>query len=175
VSITVKSGSSIRNYLKPSARDSERRRRNRCCGAIDELISQMGFARSICPDGEVRERIKALQLHLYRVGAVVAAPPGAKKLARNISPALMDTLEAEIHRVKCVPGVLRDGSLFWELPAAAALDIARTISRRAERGARRLIDEGESNDNFIPHYFNRLADLLWLLGRLLESRWSVDS
>jgi len=87
----------------------------------------------------------------------------------------MDTLEAEIHRVKCVPGVLRDGSLFWELPAAAALDIARTISRRAERGARRLIDEGESNDNFIPHYFNRLADLLWLLGRLLESRWSVDS
>jgi cob(I)alamin adenosyltransferase len=175
VSITVKSGGSIRNYLKPSVRDSGRRRRNRCCGAIDELISQMGFARSICSDGEVRGRIKALQMHLYRVGAVVAAPPGAKKLAKDISPALMDSLEAEINRVRSVPGVLRDGSLFWELPAPAALDIARTISRRAERDARRLMDKGELSDKFIPLYLNRLTDLLWLLGRLIESRWSIDS
>jgi cob(I)alamin adenosyltransferase len=87
----------------------------------------------------------------------------------------MDTLETEIHRIKNVPGVLRDGSLFWELPAAAALDVARTISRRAEHLVRRLTGEGELGITFIAVYLNRLAELLWLLSRLLESRHGVNS
>jgi cob(I)alamin adenosyltransferase len=166
---------SMRSYLKPSERTPESRRRIRCCGTIDELISQMGFARSICPDIEVRKRIKALQPDLYSLGAVIAAPAGAKNLAAAISPGMMDALEAEIHRIKGVPGVLRDGSLFWELPAAAALDVARTISRRAERVVGRLIGEGELGITFIAAYLNRLAELLWLLSRLLESRQGIDS
>jgi Cobalamin adenosyltransferase len=116
----------MRNYLNPSERIADSRRRLRCCGTIDELISQMGFARSICPDIEVRKRIKALQLDLYSLGGIIAAPAGAKNLAAAVSPGMMNALEAEIHRIKGVPGVLRDGSLFWELPAAAALDVART-------------------------------------------------
>jgi cob(I)alamin adenosyltransferase len=139
------------------------------------LISHMGFARSICPDMEVRNCIKALQIDLYRLGAVIAAPTGAKKLAAVTCPAMMDALETEIHRIKSVPGVLRDGSLFWELPAAAALDIARTISRRAERVARRFTGEGELGVTFIAVYLKRLAELLWLLSRLLESRHGSNS
>lgn len=135
----------------------------------------MGFARSICPDMEVRNCIKALQIDLYRLGAVIAAPTGAKKLAAVTCPAMMDALETEIHRIKSVPGVLRDGSLFWELPAAAALDIARTISRRAERVARRFTGEGELGVTFIAVYLKRLAELLWLLSRLLESRHGSNS
>jgi cob(I)alamin adenosyltransferase len=135
----------------------------------------MGFARSICPDMEVRNCIKALQIDLYRLGAVIAAPTGAKKLAAVTCPAMMDALETEIHRIKSVPGVLRDGSLFWELPAAAALDIARTISRRAERVARRFTGEGELGVTFIAVYLKRLAELLWLLSRLLESRHGGNS
>jgi cob(I)alamin adenosyltransferase len=165
----------MRNYLKPSERIADSRRRLRCCGTIDELNSQMGLARSICPDIEVRKRIKALQLDLYSLGAVIAAPAGAKNLAAAISPGMMDALEAEIHRIKGVPGVLGDGSMFWELPAAAALDVARTVCRRAERVARKLIDEGDLSNTFIPVYLNRLSDLLWLLGRLLESRRGIDS
>jgi cob(I)alamin adenosyltransferase len=165
----------MRSYLKPSERTAESRRRIRCCAVVDELISHMGFARSICPDMEVRKCIKALQIDLYRLGSVIAAPTGAKKLAAVTCRAVMDTLETEIHRIKSVPGVLRDGSLFWELPAAAALDIARTISRRAERVVGRLIGEGELSITFIAAYLNRLAELLWLLSRLLESRQGIDS
>ncbi len=176
MSIAFKRGSRIRNYGKTSVRDSLKRRRNRCCGDIDELISQMGFARSICPDVEVRTRLKALQLDLYRIAAVIAATSAANnKWTATISVAVMDALETEIRRVKSVPGLLRDGSLFWELPAAAALDVARSVSRRAERSAQRLINEGALPIIFIPVYLNRLADVLWLLGRLLESRRSIDS
>jgi cob(I)alamin adenosyltransferase len=165
----------MRSYLTPSERTAESRRRIQCCGAVEELISHMGFARSICPDMEVRNCIKALQIDLYRLGAVIAAPTGAKKLAAVTCPAMMDALETEIHRIKSVPGVLRDGSLFWELPAAAALDIARTISRRAERVARRFTGEGELGVTFIAVYLKRLAKLLWLLSRLLESRHGSNS
>jgi cob(I)alamin adenosyltransferase len=172
--ITSKHGGTMRSYSKPSERIADSRRRTRCCGTIDELISQMGFARSICPDIEVRKRIKALQLDLYSLGAVIAAPTGAKNLAAAISSGMIDVLEAEIHRMKGLPGVLRDGSLFWELPAAAALDVARTISRRADRVTKTLIDEGELGITFISAYLNRLAELLWLLCRLLESRHGVN-
>lgn len=88
---------------------------------------------------------------------------------------MMDTLEKEIHRIKNVPGVLRGGSLFWELPAAAALDIARTISRRAERVVRTLTGGSQLGITFVAVYLNRLAELLWLLGRLLESRHGINS
>jgi cob(I)alamin adenosyltransferase len=165
----------MRNYLKPYEGIADSRRRIQCCGTIDELISQMGFARSICSDLEVRKCIKALQIDLYKLGAVIAAPRGAKKLEAVTCPAAMNNLETEIHRIKSVPGVLREGSLFWELPAAAALDVARTISRRAERLIRRLTGEAELGITFIAAYLNRLAELLWLLGRLLESRHGVNS
>jgi cob(I)alamin adenosyltransferase len=135
----------------------------------------MGFARSICSDVEVRKRIKALQLELYKVAAVIATPPEAKDLAPEISFAMMESLQAEVRHIESVPGVLADGSLFWELPDAAALDVARTVCRRAEQVARRLMDEGELNNSSVLTYLNRLSDLLWLLGRLLESRGSFDS
>jgi cob(I)alamin adenosyltransferase len=160
----------VRNYLKSSEANAESRRRIRCCGAVDELISYMGFARSICPDVEVRKCIKSLQIDLYRLGAIIARPPGAKKLAETIGPAIMDALETEIQRITNLPGVLCDGSLFCELPAAAALDIARTISRRTEHVARRLTREGELGITVILNYLSRLTELLWLLSRLLESR-----
>jgi cob(I)alamin adenosyltransferase len=163
------------SYLKPSERTPESRRRIRCCAVVDELITHMGFARTICPDIEVRKCIKALQTDLYKLGAVIAAPKGAKKLEAVTCPAVMNNLETEIHRIKSVPGVLHEGSLFWELPAAAALDVARTISRRAERLVRRLTREGELGITFIAVYLNRLTELLWLLSRLLESRHGVNS
>ena len=165
----------MRSYLKPSERTAESRRRIGCCAVVDELISHMGFARAICPDMEVRKCIKALQIDLYKLGAVIAAPTGAKNLEAVTCPAVMNQLETEIHRIKSVPGVLREGSLFWELPAAAALDVSRTISRRAERLVRRLTGESEVGISFIAAYLNRLAELLWLLSRLLESRHGVNS
>jgi cob(I)alamin adenosyltransferase len=146
-----------------------------CYGTIDELISQMGFARSICNDDQVRERIKQLQRELFKVGSAIAMPSNSRKPAVEITAEMVDALEAEVHRIEAMPGVLGDWSLPGERPDASAMDVARTMCRRAERLAVRLMETGQLENPRVLAYLNRLSDLLWLLGRLLESRVGVDS
>ena len=175
MSITTKGGDHGLTSLAGGMRVSKTHPRVECYGTIDELISQMGFARSICTDAEVRERIKGLQRELYKVGSAIATPPESKKPAPEITSAMVDALEAEVHRIESPPGVLADWSLPGELPDAAALDVARTVCRRAERLAAGLTDQGQLSNPSILSYLNRLSDLLWLLARALESRQGIDS
>jgi cob(I)alamin adenosyltransferase len=171
---TAKNAGSMRDDSRRFERPADSRRRIQCSSAIEELIAHIGFARSICPDARVRDLIKALQMDLYRLGAVIAGPPVAKKPAATISRAMMDLLDAETRRLKRLPGVLRNGSLFCEQPPAAALDVARTVCRRAERLAKNLPNQGQPDVSSIEVYLSRLTDLLWLLSQLLESRPGVN-
>jgi cob(I)alamin adenosyltransferase len=175
MSISTKGGDGGRTSLVGGFRVSKAHPRVECYGTIDELISQMGLARSVCTDAEVRERIKTLQRELYKVGSAVATPADSGKPAPEITSDMVDAMEAEVHRIESVPGVLADWSLPGELPDAAALDVARTVCRRAERLAAGLTDEGQLSNPVILAYLNRLSDLLWLWGRLLETRQCVDS
>lgn len=175
MSIATKRGDGGQTGLAGGVRASKTHPRVECYGTIDELISQMGFARSICQDAEVRDRIKALQRELYKVGSAVATPPESKKAPPEITPAMVDALEAEVHRIEAEPGVLADWSLPGELPDAAALDVARAVCRRAERLATGLMEAAVITNPSILAYLNRLSDVLWLLGRLLEARKGADS
>ena len=116
----------------------------------------MGFARSICQDAEIRERVKALQRQLYMVGSA------------DITAEMVGALDAEVYRIEAEPGVLADWSLPGELPDAAAIDVARTVCRRAERLATALMEAGAIDNPHILAYLNRLSDLLWLFGRLID-------
>lgn len=175
MSIATKRGDGGQTGLAGGIRVSKTHPRVECYGTIDELISQMGFARSICQDAEVRESVKNVQRELYKVGSAIATPPESKKTPPEITPAMADALEAEVHRIEAQPGVLGDWSLPGALPDAAALDVARTVCRRAERLATGLMEAGEIRNPSILAYLNRLSDLLWLWGRLLEARQGVDS
>lgn len=175
MSIATKRGDGGQTGLAGGIRVSKTHPRVECYGTIDELISQLGFARSICTDEEVRDRVKAIQRELYKVGSAIATPPESKKAPPDISPEMVDALEAEVHRIEAQPGVLADWSLPGELPDGAALDVARTICRRAERLAAGLAEAGAIQNPAILAYLNRLSDLLWLLARLLESRRGVNS
>ena len=88
---------------------------------------------------------------------------------------MVDRLTAEVDRIEAIDGVLNDWSLPGELPAASALDVARTVCRRAERAAVRLGESGVAVEPPLLAYLNRLSDLLWLLGRLLEREAGVDA
>jgi cob(I)alamin adenosyltransferase len=68
MSIATKRGDGGQTGLAGGIRVSKTHPRVECYGSIDELISQMGFARSICTDEEVRERVKAIQRELYGSG-----------------------------------------------------------------------------------------------------------
>jgi len=175
MSIATKRGDGGQTSLVGGIRVSKSNPRVECYGSIDELISQMGFARSICQDSEVRDRIKALQRELYRVGSAIATPPESKKLAPEITAEMVDALDVEVHRIEGEPGVLADWSLPGELPDASAIDVARTVCRRAERLATALVESGDIQNLHILAYLNRLSDLLWLFGRLIEARQGVGS
>lgn len=137
-------------------------------GTVDELISTLGFARSICDDREIGEFAHSVQRELFKVGSALATPPESVKPQVPIDPAMVDRLTAEVHRLEAIEGMLSDWSVSGAHTAAAAFDMARTICRRAERGVVRLSETGEPVQPTILAYLNRLSDLLWLFGRKLE-------
>jgi len=144
-------------------------------GTIDELISSMGFARSICSDEEVRTVTKEIQRELFKVGSAIATPPESPKQPPEVSNQMVDTLTAHVHRMEAVEGILKDWSIPGEHAEAAAYDIARTVCRRAERLTVALRERGLPVQPNVLRYLNRLSDVLWLFGRLLELRAGITS
>jgi len=142
------------------------------CGCLDELISQMGFARSICEHPDTCALVEHLQRQLFLVAEEVAS-------GDPVAPALVEAAHVEaltqyVHDLEARPGMAGD----WTLPGghtgAAALDVARTTCRRAERALVRLRDAGETVGPHAVPFVNRLSDLLWLLGRVVEQAAGVD-
>jgi cob(I)alamin adenosyltransferase len=144
-------------------------------GTIDELISTMGFARSICSDEELRALTKSIQKELFAVGGAIATAPGPKAQPPQITDAMVDALTDLVHRFEAVEGILLDWSIPGEDAASAAFDVARTVCRRAERLVVALMESGAEVQPNALRYVNRLSDLLWLFGRYVEKRAGIDS
>lgn len=137
-------------------------------GNIDELISTLGFARSICEDAAIVEFCRMVQRELFKIGSALATPPQSTRPQVPIEADMTDRLTAEVHRLEALDGLLSDWTIAGAHSAAAAFDVARTVCRRAERGIVRLAEAGEPVAPGILAYINRLSDLLWLFGRKLE-------
>ena len=144
-------------------------------GAVDELNSSLGFARSICNNQEIRSWTEEIQRTLFRVGSALATPPESRKGEQSITQQDVETLTRLVHQIENTEGVLSD----WSLPGAhtesAAYEIARTVCRRAERDTVRLASNGGDVSPELLAYLNRLSDLIWLLGRLIEVNAGVDA
>lgn len=175
MSIATKRGDTGQTGLVGGTRVSKADMRVEAYGTIDELGAQMGFARSICEDEEVRNFTKAIQRELFLISGSVANPRAAEKEPPDVSSEMVERLTAEVHRIEKMEGILSDWSLPGEHTAAAAFDVARTVCRRAERCVVRLAEAGEEVPAETIAYLNRLSDLLWLFGRLLELRAGVDT
>lgn len=144
-------------------------------GTIDELNSVLGFARSICSNPEIRGWTEDIQRTLFRVGSALATPAESRKETTSITREDVDKLTNLVHQIEKTEGILSD----WSLPGAhtesAAYEIARTVCRRAERDTVRLASSGvELNPEILP-YLNRLSDLIWLFGRLIEVNAGVNA
>lgn len=176
MSIATKQGDGGRTGLIGGERVSKADLRVEAYGTIDELTSAMGLARSICDDEEVRALTKEIQRELFVISGAVANPAsGGETPATYVTPEMVLALTAHVNRVEQTEGILSDWSLPGEHAAAAAYDLARTICRRAERCVVRLAESGEGVNEQVVPYLNRLSDLLWLLGRLLELRAGVNA
>jgi cob(I)alamin adenosyltransferase len=175
MSIATKHGDTGQTSLIGGMRVSKGDLQVEAYGSIDELISVMGFARSICEDAEVRDLTKAIQRELFAVSSAVATVPDKRKGASPITDEMVEALTTQVYRIEAIEGILADWSLPGEHAAAAAFDVARTVCRRAERLVVRLAESGGESYPQVIAYLNRLSDLLWLFGRLLELRAGVDA
>ena len=176
MSIATKHGDKGDTGLIGGERVSKADIRVEAYGTVDELGAALGFARSICEDGEVVELAKTIQRELFTVAGAIASPAGgAESKTTYVTPEMVGALTAHVDRIEATEGILSDWSLPGDHAAAAAFDLARTICRRAERCVVRLTETGvEVNPQVVP-YLNRLSDLIWLMGRLLELRAGVDA
>lgn len=175
MSIATTRGDGGQTGLSGGIRVSKASPRVEAYGTLDEVISSMGFARSICESEEIRQVTKSIQKELFKVASAISTPPESKKGIPVVEDAMVDALTAHVHRIEAIPGILADWSLPGEDPASAAYDVARTICRRAERLAVGLIEGGMQLQPNILRYLNRLSDLLWLFGRQIERAAGKDA
>jgi len=177
MSIATKRGDGGQTGLVGDVRVSKADARVEAYGCVDELNSVLGFARSICQNGEICSWTEAIQKTLFRLGAVLATASGTakKKPEASMTIADVDQLTDLVHQIEATPGILSDWSLPGAHTEAAAFEMARTVCRRAERQVVRLMESGEPVDPQVLAYLNRLSDVLWLFGRLLEVQAGVDS
>lgn len=144
------------------------------CGTVDELGAHLGLARALWT-GEIADLLKQLQRQLFVVAGELAVPEARKKEPSKITQVTVDELTALVHRIEKIDGILLDWAIAGEHPASAALDVARTVCRRAERQAVRLQEAGEAVNPYLLAYLNRLSDVLWLFGRWVEVLVGADA
>lgn len=175
MSIATELGDSGQTSLIGGVRVSKADLRVETYGTVDELNSVLGFARSICQNSEIKTWTEEIQRTLFRLGGNLASPPESKGQAPVITQEDVDHLTELVHMIEATEGLLSDWSLPGAFPEAAAYEMARTTCRRAERTVVRFTDAGGKVDPYVVAYLNRLSDLIWLFGRLLEKEAGVDS
>jgi cob(I)alamin adenosyltransferase len=175
MSISTTRGDGGQTGLAGGIRVSKADLRVESYGSVDELNTVLGFARSICSDEQIATWTETIQRTLFRLGSALATPPESKKQPPVISPEDIAMLTGLVHQMEATEGILSD----WSLPGAhresAAFEVARAVCRRAERAAVRFIESGGVVKPEIVAYLNRLSDVIWLFGRLIEFNAGVDA
>lgn len=132
-------------------------------GALDEASAALGMARSQSASALVNESVKEIQRQLYQLMAETAATPENAEKFRVIRHAQVSELEEKIQRLGSQVDMPQEFILPGDTPAAAALDLARAVARRAERRVAELLALGEISNPELLRYLNRLSSYLFVL------------
>jgi len=145
-------------------------------GEVDEANAAIGAARATPPADPADGLLAQIQRDLFAIGGSLASPdPGALRSEQRskvaVAPDRVRTLEDAIDAAERELVPLKQFVLPGGCPKAAALHVARTACRRAERSVVRLYREREVRDSGeILAYLNRLSDLLFVLARRANHR-----
>jgi cob(I)alamin adenosyltransferase len=177
VSITTRTGDRGTTGLMYGRRVMKSHVRIEACGAVDELNASLGLARSIAGPGLLNDNLLSFQKELITVmGELSVTPEDMERYVKDgytlVNQEMTARLDGQIHQLESA-GIASTG---WVMPGAnplaAALDVARTVCRRAERRICALQEAGQLRNSEVIVYTNRLSDLLWLLARQSESQKS---
>lgn len=138
-------------------------------GTTDEAVAVLGLARSLATKSAVKEEILALQRELFVVGADLSANPEQRsKLEPRVSlvtDQMVESLEARIDEIVAEHPLPQEFIVPGANPVSAALDVARSTIRRAERRVIGLREAGREVSSEVVRYLNRLSDLLFVIAR----------
>lgn len=170
--IYTRTGDSGQTGLFGGGRVSKTHPRVEAYGDVDELNAALGLARAIEMMPRVDEIIVSLQRDLFAIGALLATPD-RDKMKRQLEKASIDEgrireLEQSIDDGDAELEPLRSFIIPGGTPKAAALHVARTVCRRAER--RVIALDQEEIPAIVVVYLNRLSDLLFTLARVANRR-----
>src|SRR3954470_16262423 len=174
MSIATKTGDEGETALMYGRRVPKTDARVDAYGCVDELNSALGLARASANDSFLSEQIFAIQKELVTVMGELAT--AAEDMDRYVKDGFALTTTAMTDRLTAVIDDLEANRLakfkHWVTPgetlAAATLDVARTVCRRAERRVAALMSNDSSFNRELLRYLNRLSDLCWLLARVAE-------
>jgi len=143
-------------------------------GALDEATAALGLARASANSPEIAPLIVEVQRDLYKLMAEVGATPENASKFRLIDQERVRWLEAQTDAITAEIEVPREFILPGEVPSSAAMGLARTIIRRAERRVVELYHHGGVQNLALLAYLNRLSSLCFAL-ELLENRQAGQS
>lgn len=175
MSIVTRGGDAGQTSLLYGRRVSKCHPRVEACGCVDELNAALGLARAMVGSASLSARIERIQKDLFPLmGELAALPEDLARFAqsghRTVTPAWTAQLEAWIAELESQEVSFHGWATPGGTPAAAALDVARTVCRRAERRVCALCEAEPQTNREILIYLNRLSDLLWLLARQVEAQ-----
>ena len=143
-------------------------------GTVDEAVSVLGIARAAA-SGVIAEAVLTAQRELFVVAAELATAPERRGMleagASLVTGEMVVRLEAAIDALVADRGMPTEFVVPGGTPVAAALDLARTVVRRAERRAVTHMQASGVSDSMVVPYLNRLADYLYMLARFAEAEW----
>jgi len=175
MSIVTKTGDHGTTALMYGRRVPKNHPRVEAYGAVDELNAALGLARATAAESFIAENLLAIQKDLIvLMGELCVQPEDLKRYFSDgylpVTPDMPVKLDALVKEIEAQNISFRG----WATPGgtknSAALDMARTTCRRAERRVCELRFLGEIHNAEIIIYLNRLGDLLWLFARWVEAK-----
>ncbi|MGC3959541.1 MAG: cob(I)yrinic acid a,c-diamide adenosyltransferase [Verrucomicrobiota bacterium] len=179
MSIVTKTGDKGSTALMYGRRVSKCHPRVEAYGCVDELNTALGLARASAQHDFVQANLLMIQKDLVTVMGELAT--AVEDLPRYVKDGYALVTSQLTHKLDALVKEIEAQSISfkgWATPGAclnsATLDVARTVCRRAERRVCALQEADQLQNSEIIIYLNRLADLLWLMARWVETHGAAE-
>lgn len=169
VFVFSKKGDVGETSLLTGARVSKASLRPEAYGTLDEASSAMGMAKAMTRNPTIKDMIGAVQQDLLVLGAELACE-GEGAVEYRFESSRTTRLEQWIRELQQEVPLSRQFVFPGANTVSAAVDLSRTIIRRAERRCVALKESGDLDSPAVHAYLNRLADFLFTLARYAEEK-----
>jgi cob(I)alamin adenosyltransferase len=172
--ITTKKGDKGFTSLLDGRRVPKFHLRPETYGTVDEVNSFLGMARAASKDQKVKETLLTIQNHLFIIGSALALSGRDRSLLRReITQKEVDWLTQLSTNFEASLKPKPKFIIYGETEVSSILDVARAVSRRAERRVAKMKSKRMLSNPRILEYLNRLSDVLYLLARYEEKKAGV--